>query len=112
MLSSCNDARHPRRREGHEASLPTREDWQRLAHGRSLRGTVIGFVIGVLPATGATIASFVAYIVEKKLAKDPSRFGKGAIEGVAGPEASNNAAASGAWCRCWRSACRDRARPR
>jgi putative tricarboxylic transport membrane protein len=50
----------------------------------------------VLPATGATIASFVAYIVEKKVAKDPSRFGKGAIEGVAGPEASNNAAAAGA----------------
>ena len=63
---------------------------------RSCAETVIGFFIGVLPATGATIASFVAYIVEKKLAKDPSRFGNGAIEGVAGPEASNNAAAAGA----------------
>jgi putative tricarboxylic transport membrane protein len=61
-----------------------------------MRGSVIGFIIGVLPATGATIASFVAYIVEKKLSKDPSRFGKGAIEGVAGPEAANNAAAAGA----------------
>jgi putative tricarboxylic transport membrane protein len=50
----------------------------------------------VLPATGATIASFIAYIVEKKIAKDPSRFGRGAIEGVAAPEASNNAAAAGA----------------
>ena len=61
-----------------------------------LRGSGIGFLIGVLPAAGATIASFVAYIVEKKVAKDPSRFGKGAIEGVAGPEAANNAASAGA----------------
>jgi putative tricarboxylic transport membrane protein len=75
--------------------LPSRADIR--ASWRSiLRGSGIGFVIGVLPATGATIASFVAYIVEKKLARDPSRFGRGAIEGVAGPEASNNAAAAGA----------------
>jgi putative tricarboxylic transport membrane protein len=75
--------------------LPSRADlrasWQPIR-----RGSGIGFVIGVLPATGATIASFVAYIVEKKLARDPSRFGRGAIEGVAAPEASNNAAAAGA----------------
>ncbi len=75
--------------------LPSRAEW-RQSRMPILRGSVIGFIIGVLPATGATIASFVAYIVEKKLAKDPSRFGKGAIEGVAGPEASNNAAAAGA----------------
>jgi len=75
--------------------LPSRAEW-RQSRMPILRGSVIGFTIGVLPATGATIASFVAYIVEKKLAKDPSRFGKGAIEGVAGPEASNNAAAAGA----------------
>ena len=75
--------------------MPTREDW-RASRMPILRGTFIGFFIGVLPATGATIASFLAYIVEKKVAKDPSRFGKGAIEGVAGPEASNNAAAAGA----------------
>ena len=75
--------------------LPTRADW-RVCQFPILRGTFIGFVIGVLPATGATIASFLAYIVEKKLARDPSRFGKGAIEGVAAPEASNNAAAAGA----------------
>jgi putative tricarboxylic transport membrane protein len=66
--------------------LPTREDW-RASRMPILRGSFIGFVVGVLPATGATIASFVAYIVEKKLARDPSRFGRGAIEGVAGPEA-------------------------
>lgn len=75
--------------------LPSREEW-RASRLPILRGTVIGFFVGVLPATGATIASFLAYLVEKKLAKDPSRFGKGAIEGVAGPESSNNAAAAGA----------------
>jgi putative tricarboxylic transport membrane protein len=75
--------------------LPSREDW-RASWRPIMRGSVIGFLIGVLPATGATIASFIAYIVEKRVARDPSRFGKGAIEGVAGPEASNNAAAAGA----------------
>jgi putative tricarboxylic transport membrane protein len=78
-----------------KSALPTREDW-RASRLPILRGTGIGFLVGVLPAAGATIASFIAYIVEKKMAKDPSRFGKGAIEGVAGPEASNNAAAAGA----------------
>ncbi len=75
--------------------LPSRAEL-RACRMPILRGTLIGFFVGVLPATGATIASFLAYIVEKKVAKDPSRFGKGAIEGVAGPEASNNAAAAGA----------------
>ncbi len=75
--------------------LPSRAEWKQ-SRMPILRGSLIGFVVGVLPATGATIASFVAYITEKKLAKDPSRFGKGAIEGVAGPESSNNAAAAGA----------------
>jgi putative tricarboxylic transport membrane protein len=75
--------------------LPTRSDWK-ASRLPILRGSGIGFLIGVLPAAGATIASFVAYIVEKKLARDPSRFGHGAIEGVAAPEASNNAAAAGA----------------
>ncbi|OGB88653.1 MAG: hypothetical protein A3H39_14670 [candidate division NC10 bacterium RIFCSPLOWO2_02_FULL_66_22] len=60
-----------------------------------IRGTVIGFYIGVLPAAGATIASFISYDVEKRLAKDPSTFGKGDIRGVAAPESANNAAAVG-----------------
>ena len=75
--------------------LPNRQEW-RQAWAAVLRGSGIGFVIGCLPAAGATIASFVSYIVEKKVARDPSRFGKGAIEGVAGPESANNAASAGA----------------
>jgi TctA family transporter len=58
-----------------------------------LRGTVLGSILGVLPGGGATLSSFAAYVFEKKIAKDPSRFGRGAIEGVAGPESANNAGA-------------------
>lgn len=58
------------------------------------RGSVLGFFLGILPGGGATIASMAAYALEKKRAKDPSRFGRGAIEGVAGPESANNAAAT------------------
>jgi len=60
-----------------------------------VRGSVLGFVLGILPGGGAILASFLSYGIEKKLAKDPERFGKGAIEGVAGPETANNAAAGG-----------------
>ena len=58
-----------------------------------LRGTAVGSILGVLPGGGAALSSFAAYAIEKKTARDPSRFGKGAIEGVAGPEAANNAGA-------------------
>jgi putative tricarboxylic transport membrane protein len=58
-----------------------------------LRGTGLGSVLGLLPGGGAVLASFAAYTLEKKIARDPSRFGRGAIEGVAGPESANNAAA-------------------
>ena len=59
--------------------------------GPIVRGTAIGSFFGVLPGTGPAIASFASYMLEKKLAADPARFGKGAIEGVAAPEAANNA---------------------
>ncbi|HLF39718.1 MAG TPA: tripartite tricarboxylate transporter permease, partial [Burkholderiales bacterium] len=62
-----------------------------------VRGTGVGAFFGALPGTGPAISSFSAYMVEKKWAKDPSRFGKGAIEGVAGPEAANNSAAQTAF---------------
>jgi TctA family transporter len=59
----------------------------------TLRGTALGSFLGILPGGGPVLGSFSAYTLEKKLAKDPSRFGKGAIEGVAAPESANNAAA-------------------
>ncbi len=71
---------------------PTREDFQR-AWPAALRGTGIGSLLGVLPGGGATLSAFAAYALEKKTAKDPSRFGHGAVEGVAGPESANNAGA-------------------
>jgi putative tricarboxylic transport membrane protein len=70
--------------------FPSREDLKRSL-GPILRGTGIGAFFGVLPGTGPAIASFSSYVVEKKIAQDPSRFGRGAIEGVAGPESANNA---------------------
>ncbi|GED57951.1 tripartite tricarboxylate transporter permease [Brevibacillus formosus] len=75
--------------------LPTRKDLKESA-GPITRGSLLGFFIGVLPGAGATLASFFSYIFEKKLSKDPSRFGKGAIAGVAAPESANNAASGGA----------------
>ncbi|KKC33114.1 tripartite tricarboxylate transporter permease [Devosia psychrophila] len=72
----------------------TREDWKR-SWKPWLRGTLLGFPIGALPAGGAEIPTFLSYTIEKKLSKYPEEFGHGAIEGVAGPEAANNAAAAG-----------------
>jgi putative tricarboxylic transport membrane protein len=72
----------------------TREEWRR-SWKPWLRGTAIGFPIGALPAGGAEIPTFLSYLVEKRLSPKPEEFGKGAIEGVAGPEAANNAAAAG-----------------
>jgi putative tricarboxylic transport membrane protein len=72
----------------------TVEEWRR-SWKPWLRGTAIGFPIGALPAGGAEIPTFLSYLVEKRLAGRPEEFGKGAIEGVAGPEAANNAAAAG-----------------
>jgi len=71
---------------------PTKEDMKKSVWP-ILRGTAIGAFFGTLPGTGPAISSFSSYMVEKKAARDPSSFGRGAIEGVAGPEASNNAAA-------------------
>ena len=71
---------------------PSLKDWAQ-AKWAVVRGSIIGFLLGILPGGGAVIATFVAYAVEKKVAKEPQRFGKGAIEGVAAPESANNAAA-------------------
>ena len=72
---------------------PSREDLGQ-AKGAIGRGSVIGFVLGVLPGGGATLSSLVAYAVEKRRARQPERFGRGAVEGVAAPETANNAAAT------------------
>ena len=72
----------------------TREDWAR-SWKPWLRGTLLGFPFGVLPAGGAEIPTFLSYALEKRLSKHPEEFGHGAIEGVAGPEAANNASAAG-----------------
>ncbi len=63
----------------------------------SVRGTVVGAILGALPGGGAILATFTSYMLEKKIAKDPSRFGRGAIEGVAGPESANNASVQAAF---------------
>ncbi len=77
-----------------ENLLPTRDDWKESA-GPLARGSVLGFLLGILPGGGAVISSFLSYAIEKRIAKNPERFGNGAIAGVAGPEAANNAAAGG-----------------
>lgn len=87
------EARHDSAKAVPIASLwPTRQDVKE-AWPAAVRGTLLGTVLGVLPGSGATLASFASYSLERKIAKEPRRFGHGAIEGVAAPEAANNAAA-------------------
>ena len=76
--------------------LPNKEDWKRSA-GPIARGSILGFLLGILPGGGAVISSFLSYSIEKKISKHPEEFGKGAIEGVAGPETANNAGAGGSF---------------
>ncbi|MGZ8259728.1 MAG: tripartite tricarboxylate transporter permease [Caldimonas sp.] len=82
-------------RYGWREIMPTARDWLR-SRWAIARGTVLGFLVGILPGAGPTIATFMSYAVEKKMSKHPEEFGRGAIEGVAGPESANNAAATGA----------------
>jgi len=74
-------------------------DWNDIKQSAApvVRGTLLGGILGILPGNGAVLGPFASYTLEKKLAKDPSRFGKGAIEGVAGPESANNAGAQTAF---------------
>ncbi|HRY81522.1 MAG TPA: tripartite tricarboxylate transporter permease, partial [Spirochaetia bacterium] len=73
----------------------TKEDWKRSLPPM-LRSSPLGFIVGVLPGMGGTIATFMSYAMEKNLSKKPEEFGKGAIEGLAAPEAANNACSCGA----------------
>jgi putative tricarboxylic transport membrane protein len=72
---------------------PTLKDWA-ISKGSVIRGSAVGFFVGLLPGGGAVIASLLAYAVEKRISKEPQKFGQGALEGVAAPESANNAAAS------------------
>jgi putative tricarboxylic transport membrane protein len=74
---------------------PTREEW-RASAGAIGRGTVVGFVLGLIPGVGSIVPTFMAYVMEKRMSKTPERFGKGAIEGVASAETANNAYANAA----------------
>lgn len=76
--------------------LPSREEWLSVLWPIG-RGTILGFLIGIIPGSAHIISSFVSYALERRIAKNPERFGQGAIEGVAGPESANNSATSGAF---------------
>ena len=76
--------------------LPTLKDWSDSIWS-IIRGTFLGFFLGIIPGGGAIVATFASYAIEKRVSKHPEEFGKGAIQGVAGPEAANNAAAGGAF---------------
>jgi putative tricarboxylic transport membrane protein len=81
---------------GMRAFLPTPEEARRSVAPIG-RGTVLGFLVGLLPGGGAVIASFLSYGIERRLSRRPEEFGKGAVEGLAGPEAANNAGTTGAF---------------
>jgi putative tricarboxylic transport membrane protein len=76
--------------------LPSWKDWK-VSIGPILRGSVMGFFLGIIPGGGAGIASYSSYALEKKLSKHPEQFGQGVIQGVAGPESANNAGSQGAF---------------
>lgn len=78
------------------ALLPSLEEWKRSI-APIFRGSLLGFIIGLIPGPSPVIATFISYVSEKKLSRHPDEFGKGAIEGVAGPEAANNSAVGGAY---------------
>ncbi|WP_236700710.1 tripartite tricarboxylate transporter permease [Allosalinactinospora lopnorensis] len=86
--------RDPIKVRGKSGFWPNRTEW-RESRGPILRGAPLGFGMGVIPGAGATVASLMSYSVEKSISKNPERFGKGAPAGLAGPEAANNAAATG-----------------
>jgi putative tricarboxylic transport membrane protein len=91
-ISAVRDIVAPRLRE----LLPTRREWKEAAMPIG-RGTLLGFVIGIIPGSAHIISSFLSYALEKRVSRHPEEFGKGAVAGVAGPETANNAASTGAF---------------
>src|SRR5262249_4552415 len=96
MLAHSGNERQPLARVRFSELMPSREEARRSV-GPIWRGTVLGFLIGIIPGSAHILSSFASYGLERRLSRHPERFGKGAIEGVAGPESANNAAASGAF---------------
>jgi putative tricarboxylic transport membrane protein len=96
LLSADTEMKRDVRRPKLRDLVPSREEL-RLSVGPIARGSVLGFLIGIIPGSAHIISSFVSYGIERRISKHPERFGRGAVEGVAGPESANNAAASGAF---------------
>ena len=96
LLSAGRDTRIEVRAPRLKELLPSREEWRASAAPIG-RGTVLGFLIGIIPGPGHVISSFVSYSVERRISKHPEEFGHGAVAGVAGPESANNAATTGAF---------------
>jgi putative tricarboxylic transport membrane protein len=82
--------------KGIKGLLPNRRDWKESA-GPIGRGSILGFLVGIIPGGGTVLSTFASYALEKRISKHPERFGEGAIAGVAGPESANNSATSGAF---------------
>ena len=93
VMTRMFDDHHRHVHDDKGQTWPTRDDWQRLWPS-SLRGSAIGCFFGTLPGTGASVATLSSYMLEKEITDDPKRFGQGAVEGVAAPEASNNASSA------------------
>jgi putative tricarboxylic transport membrane protein len=97
ILVTAGQARRPEMiRPRLRELLPSRPEWRQAA-GPIGRGTVLGFLIGIIPGSAHIISSFVSYALERRLSRRPEEFGQGAVAGVAGPESANNSAASGAF---------------
>jgi putative tricarboxylic transport membrane protein len=96
LLASGTEIRRDVQRPKLRDLVPSREEL-RLSVGPIGRGSVLGFLIGIIPGSAHIISSFVSYGIERRISRHPERFGQGAIEGVAGPESANNAAATGAF---------------
>ena len=98
LVKSCGQGRVTMKKQsfGLRDQLPTREDWRR-SFGPMVRGSALGATFGALPGTSGGLATFLAYSIEKRISRTPERFGKGAIEGIAAPEACNNAGIGGAF---------------
>jgi putative tricarboxylic transport membrane protein len=95
-LSGKSERTRPVQKISLRSMIPTRDDWRRFTLP-TLRGSGLGSVIGVLPGAGPTIAAFLAYAVEKRISREPGRFGHGAVEGISSPEAANNASVQSAF---------------